>query len=89
MVSSKATAPQYSIQAVTFTGQSLDAVTNVVVDGLSLDIADKKPERISINLKREVTEKPRPSVELQLLSDGNDPVIATLTVTPTPEPKGK
>ncbi len=89
VVSSKATAPQYSIQAVTFTGQSLDAVTKVVVDGLFLDIADKKPERISINLKREVTEKPRPSVELQLLSDGNDPVIATLTVTPTPEPKGK
>jgi hypothetical protein len=83
------TVQQYSITTVTFTGKYLDKVTKVMFDKTALEIVKKEAKTLVVSLSKDVTEKPRAVVQLQLLTDGNDPVLATLTVTPAPEPKGK
>jgi hypothetical protein len=85
----KVTVQQYDVVAVTFQGTNFDKVTKVLFDKVQLDILEKDAKHIVIGLTRDVTDKPRSSVDLQLLSDGNDPVVANLTITPSPEQKGK
>jgi len=74
---------------VTFTGKHLDKVTKALLDKAELQVVQKAAGKIVLSLPKEVTDKPRTTVVLQLLSDGNDPVLATFTVTPIPAPKGK
>jgi hypothetical protein len=69
------------VKAVSFTGGNLDLVTKILFGNTTeLSIASKKPASISIMLTKDVTEKAG-TKELQLISDGNDAVTATLTVT--------
>jgi hypothetical protein len=80
---------QNDLGTVTFTGKYLDKVTKVLLDKTELKIVTQAKDKIVISLSKEVTEKARENVQLQLLSDGNDPVLATVTVVGVPEPKGK
>jgi hypothetical protein len=80
---------QNDFGTVAFTGKYLDKVTKVLLDKTELKIVQQEAGKIVISLPKDVTEKPRKKVELQLISDGNDPVLATFAVTATPEPKGK
>jgi hypothetical protein len=74
---------------VAFTGKHLDKVTKALLDKTQLQIVQKESAKIVISVPKEVTDKPRTSVVLQLVSDGNDPLLATFSVTPIPAPKGK
>jgi hypothetical protein len=58
-------------------------VTKVLFDKLTLQILKQEDKDIVIYLSRQVTSKAPNNVALLLLSDGNDPVIATVSVTPT------
>ena len=80
---------QNDLGTVTFTGKYLDKVTKVLLDKAELKIVSQAKDKIVISLPKEVTEKARETVQLQLLSDGNDPVLATVKVDAVPEPKGK
>jgi len=73
------------VRTVTFTGTNLDQVTKVLFGGSTeLTIVKKNAKSISIALSKDVTASAG-SKELQLISDGNDPVTATVTVT-APKP---
>jgi hypothetical protein len=88
-VDKPASVKQNDLGTVTFTGKYLDKVTKVLLDKTELKIVTQAKDKIVISLPKEVTEKARENVQLQLLSDGNDPVLATVTVVGVPEPKGK
>lgn len=76
------------MKAITFKGKNLDQVTKVLFDKTSLNFQfDKDGTNITIILSKAVTDKPR-SVELQFISDDNDPVLAPLSVTPAPRATG-
>jgi hypothetical protein len=84
---------QNDVHPVKFTGKHLDEVTKVLFDKIELRIVKQEDKEIVISLSPQVTSKVRDDVGLQLLSEGNDPVIAKLSVTavkaPTPPKKGK
>jgi hypothetical protein len=85
----KISVTQYDVKTVTFKGKSLGQVTKVLFDKAALDFTvGDDSKTIVINLSAAVTAKPR-NVELQLISDGNDPVLAPLMVTPSAAPKGR
>jgi hypothetical protein len=86
------------VHPVKFTGKHLDEVTKVLFDKTELRIVTQEDKTIVISLSPLVTSKVRDDVGLQLLSEGNDPVIAKLSVTAikahpptptTPPKKGK
>ncbi len=89
----KVSVVQHDVHPVKFTGKHLDEVTKVLFDKAELRIVKQEEKEIVISLSPEVTNKVRDDVGLQLLSEGNDPVIATLSVSPqkatTPMKKGK
>jgi len=89
----KVSVAQNDVHPVKFTGKHLDEVTKVLFDKVELRIVKQEDKEIVISLSPEVTSKVRDDVGLQLLSEGNDPVIATLSVMPpkptTPTKKGK
>jgi hypothetical protein len=79
---------QYDVKSVSYKGKNLGQVNKVVFDKTGLDFKSSDDGKtIVISLGSAVTAKPR-NVELQLISDGNDPVLAPLTVNATPIPKG-
>jgi hypothetical protein len=82
---------QYDVKPVTYKGKHLDQVTKVLFDKIQLTIVSQEDKEIVVSLSPEVTAKPRSSVQLQMLSDGNDPVLAELAVTAAKAPvmKGK
>lgn len=83
----KISVSQYDVKTVTYKGKNLGQVTKVLFDKTSLNFkASDDGKTIVISLAAAVTTKPR-SVELQLISDGNDPVLAPLTVTAAATPK--
>jgi hypothetical protein len=88
----KVSIAQNDVGPVKFTGKHLDEVTKVLFDKLTLQILKQEDKDIVIYLSRQVTSKAPNNVALLLLSDGNDPVIATVSVTPpkagTPPKKG-
>jgi hypothetical protein len=69
------------VKPVTYKGKHLDEITKVLFDRTELKIVSQEDEEIVVSLSPEITAKPRSSVQLQMLSDGNDPVLADLTVT--------
>jgi hypothetical protein len=71
------------VHPVKFTGKHLDEVTKVLFDKTELRIVSQEDKTIVISLSPLVTSKVRDDVGLQLLSEGNDPVIAKLSVTAT------
>jgi hypothetical protein len=74
------------VHPVKFTGKHLDEVTKVLFDKTELRIVSQEDKAIVISLPPLVTGKVRDEVGLQLLSEGNDPVIAKLSVTATKAP---
>jgi hypothetical protein len=83
----KISVSQYDVKTVAYKGKNLNQVTKVLFDKTGLDFKPSDDGKtIVISLAAAVTAKPR-SVELQLISDGNDPVLAPLTVTAAPTPK--
>jgi hypothetical protein len=76
------------VRPVKFTGKHLDVVTKVLFDKVELRIVSQEDKEIVISLSPLITSKVRDDVGLQFLSEGNDPVIAKLSVTaikpPTP-----
>jgi hypothetical protein len=70
------------LSVVTLTGDHLDNVSKVMLDKAELRIVQKTAKKLIVSIPKEVTEKPRKTVSLQLLSDGNDPLLATVTVNP-------
>lgn len=87
----KVSVAQYDVKPVTFKGKHLDQVTKVLFDKTQLTIVSQEDKEIVVSLSLEVTAKPRSSVQLQMLSDGNDPVLADLSVSAAKAPvkKGK
>ncbi len=84
----KVSVVQDDVKSVTYKGKHLDAVSAVRFDKMSLRFKPADDGKsIVINLAAEVTAKPR-SAELELISEGNDPVPAPLTVTPHSTPRG-
>ena len=71
------------VRPVKFTGRHLDEVTKVLFDKTELRIVSQEDKAIVVSLSPLVTSKVRDDVGLQLLSEGNDPVIAKLSVTAT------
>jgi hypothetical protein len=83
----KVSVSQYDVKTITFKGKNLDQVKKVLFDKAELQFTPSKDGKtIVIVLSAAVTAKPR-NVELQLISDDNDPVTAPLTVTAAPAPK--
>jgi hypothetical protein len=82
---------QNDVKPVTFKGKHLDQVTKVLFDKTQLTIVSQEDKAIVVSLSAELTAKPRSSVQLQMLSDGNDPILADLFVTAAKSPvkKGK
>jgi hypothetical protein len=79
----KISVSQYDVKTITFKGKNLDQVKKVIFDKSDLHFTPAKDGKsIVIGLSAAVTSKAPRSVELQLISDDNDPVIAPLTVTP-------
>jgi hypothetical protein len=78
----KVSVVQHDVHPVKFTGKHLDEVTKVLFDKTEMRIVKQEDKDIVISLSPAVTSKVRDNVGLQLLSDGNDPVVATLSVTP-------
>jgi hypothetical protein len=74
------------VHPVKFTGKHLDEVTKVLFDKTELRIVSQEDKAIVISLSPLVTSKVRDDVGLQFLSEGNDPVIAKLSVTATKTP---
>jgi hypothetical protein len=89
----KISVAQFSTRTVKFTGKNLDQVTKVLFGKQQIVIVKAEDKDIIISLTPVVTRRaPSDPVELQLFSDGNDPVIAPLTIVPAkpvPAPKGK
>jgi hypothetical protein len=75
---------QCDVHPVKFTGKRLDQVSKVLYDKMPLSIVSKEDKNITISVPSEITAQPRDNVGLQLISEGNDPVIAKLTVTAKP-----
>lgn len=73
---------QFETKPITFTGKHLDLVTKVLFDTVPLRIVKQEDKSIVISLSRRETEKAPADIQLQLLSDGNDPVLASFSVTP-------
>lgn len=73
---------QYDVRPVVFTGQHLDQIDKVLFDKTELEIVAQSPNRIAISLSPDVTSRARTQVGLLLLSDGHDPIVAPLTVSP-------
>jgi hypothetical protein len=70
---------------VIFTGANLDQVTKVqLVDDTMVKIVKQDAKSITIGLTKDLTLQAR-NIQMKLLSDGNDPVIATLTVAAPPK----
>jgi hypothetical protein len=84
--SQKVSIAQNDVGPVTFKGKHLDEITKVLFDKAELGIVKKSQTEIIVSLSKALTARPR-EVGLQMLSDGNDPLIATLTVAPAK--KGK
>ena len=84
--SQKVSVAQNDVGPVTFKGTHLDEITKVLFDKTELGIVNKSATQIVVSLSKVLTAKPR-EVGLLMLSDGNDPLIAPLTVTPAK--KGK
>jgi hypothetical protein len=82
----KVSATLNDVHPVKFTGKHLDQVTKVLFDKTELRIVSQEDKEIVISLSPLVTSKVRDEVGLQLLSEGNDPVIAKLSVTATKTP---
>jgi hypothetical protein len=82
---------QNDVKPVTFKGKHLDQVTKVLFDKTQLTIVSQEDKEIVVSLSSDLTAKPRSSVQLQMLSDGNDPVLADLSViaAKAPAKKGK
>lgn len=85
--------PQNAVKSVTFKGKNLDQVTKILF-GAKTEIkgfkASDDGKSIVIPLDQTETGKPSDDIELQLISDGNDPVAAPMKVTAAPAaPKGK
>jgi hypothetical protein len=87
----KVSVVQNDVKPVTYKGKHLDEITKVLFDKTELKIVSQDDKEIVVSLSREITAKPRSSVQLQMLSDGNDPVLADLAVTEAKAPvkKGK
>ena len=84
----KISVSQFDVKTVTFKGKNLDQVKKVLFDRSVLRFTPAKDGKsIVISLSAAVTSKAPRSVELQLISDDNDPVTAPLTVTPAATPK--
>jgi hypothetical protein len=81
---------QYSSRTITLAGKHLDKVTSVLFDKTSLKIVTQADEKIVIDIARSVTAKPG-NDQILLMSDGNDPIVVDLTITPValPNAKGK
>jgi hypothetical protein len=80
----KVSVSQYDVKTVTYKGKNLDQVKKVLFDKAELRFtASDDGKKIVISLSPTVTSKPR-SVELQLVSDDNDPVMAPLSVISAP-----
>jgi hypothetical protein len=77
----KVTVAQNDVKPITFSGKHLDQVTKVLFDKTSLRIVKQEDKKIVISLSRQETGKAPADIQLQLLSDGNDPVIAEFSVT--------
>jgi hypothetical protein len=75
------TLAQCDVHPVKFTGKHLDQVSKVLYDNTPLSIVSKEDKDIVISVPAEITAQPRDNVGLQLVSEGNDPVIAKLAVT--------
>jgi hypothetical protein len=71
---------QNDVRTVKYSGKNLDQVTKVLFDKTALTIVSQTKTEIVVGLSREITNRPREDVELQLISDGNDPVLAKLVV---------
>ncbi len=84
--SQKVSVTQNDVGPATFKGTHLDEITKVLFDKAELSIVKKSATEIVVSLSKTLTARPR-EVGLQMLSDGNDPLIAPLTVTPAK--KGK
>jgi hypothetical protein len=86
----KVSVTQYDITLVTFKGTNLDQVKNVLFAAADLKFkAADDGKSIAISLDKTVTDEPR-NADLQLISPGNDPVKASLVITPAPAgQKGK
>jgi len=69
------------VKSVTFTGSNLDLVTKVLFVDAELTITTKKAASIQIRLTTKDVTAAAGTKELQLISDGNGPITATLTVT--------
>ena len=82
----KVSVPINDVHPVKFTGKHLDEVTKVLFDKVSLTIVKKEDKEILISLSPQITSKVRENVGLQLLSEDNDPVIATFSVVPAKSP---
>lgn len=78
----KITLAQYDVRTVTFTGKNLGDITKVYFDKIELRIVDQEDKKIVLSIPAIVTAKPRATAELQFQSDGNDPLIGLITVTP-------
>jgi hypothetical protein len=65
-------------------------VTSVLFDKTSLKIVIQADEKIVLDIARSVTAKPG-SDQILLMSDGNDPIVVDLTITPVslPNARGK
>jgi hypothetical protein len=82
----KVSVSQFDTKPVTFTGKHLDLVTKVLFDKVALSIVKQVDRSIIISLSRQETEKAPADIQFQLLSDGNDPILAEVTVTPASKP---
>jgi hypothetical protein len=72
---------QNDVKSITFAGKHLDQVKQVMFDKTPVRIVKQEDKDIVLSLSRLETGKAPADIQLQLLSDGNDPVMAELTVT--------
>ncbi len=86
----KVSIAQNATKSVTFTGANLDQVTKVLFGKTELSIVSKDAKSIVVMISKDVTATAA-DIELQLISDGNDPILAALTITaaPTTPKEGK
>ncbi len=78
----KVSVAQNDVYPIKFTGKHLDQVTKVLFDKIELRIVAQSDKDILISLSPQVTAKVREGVGLQLVSEGNDPIIARFAVAP-------
>ena len=77
----KVTVGHNNVRIITFTGKHLDQISQVLFDSKPVKVVKKEDKSIVLSLSRVETGKAPALVQLQLLSDGNDPVLAEFTVT--------